>query len=521
MKIEMKRFAFYIAAVSAVAVMFAGCNNDTINELEADRTIENPDSDKTVGDQAEVVAVPIGFSVASMASPVPEVDTRAAEGEEPGLDVRFLSDDECAEQTRLGIEVEDPSRILDCSIEDESTVDNMWLIQFDEEGNLLVAPQYITCVEGEVPTAYLCKGKSRIYFIVNSFDETLFADTTTEEQIADAKRDVYSVYDIPVQNTLPMCGLFEGAITDDEPLSVVFYRTVAKLTIKLSAPRTGASITSFSLDNISRSLYYWQDASQRTASKEALTHNDSFCAALKSTKDLQTVVCYVPVNLQGTFPVNSQSEKTTDCFNSPTKISLEYNYQYYTTASNVFATATTGATVVLGLNNTTDANIIANCSYEISVVASSNTDIFNVTDRRWQAASLSMASGWRNTYYGGHPLVYPYSQANVSSCVANGTYQTCKAKCNGIKNVNKSFMMVDPTASYANTVIKAAIEFNTSWYNDATDTSSDGYHLHVWAPTNPVDGHYVYTNFQLVNGSLVSKQSDGSAARTLCVTTLN
>ena len=152
---------------------------------------------------------------------------------------------------------------------DENVVKDVWVIQLNSEGTAqLQAPQYITSVSGsggncKIFTQFVAQ-PSRVYFIANTHNSTLFTSaTTTTAKVEAATLAVTSESSLASANGIPMSGAWSGTPDwmSDLSGSVSPRRAVAKVTFNLSAALPlGHTFTlkSIKVKKVPKVVYYFR-----------------------------------------------------------------------------------------------------------------------------------------------------------------------------------------------------------------------------------------------------------------------
>ena len=337
---------------------------------------------------------------------------------------------------------------------DENAVKDLWVIQLNADGTaLLQTPQYITTVAGS-GTSYKAKAKikfreSRICFIANTGDSTLYSDATT---LADVESKTLAVADeasLAPGNALPMCGYYTGTPTASALSSVILKRAVAKLTFKLAADIQGGgsfALTGIKVYNVPMALHPYRDPSMQapgTTSSDcypavSVGFTDEFADLTPEDKTLTATAkecgwCYLPENGRGTGSAAEQAQKTAATALGGAE--GQGNYATYVEITGDYTTAFgdkyTGNIyrIYLGGDAVSDYNVLRNTHYTVTVtIKGLNTvdaritvgsviysdDVYDYTDNRtgwfvyaktdastmlmsWQDALLECAKtpGWR------------------------------------------------------------------------------------------------------------------------------
>lgn len=502
----MKRLNYYIATLLACGAVLVGCSDDSIEEVKFEK---ESNQDETIGD------VLFNFTVAPIRNVVPEGYTRAVEPEScNAVDVCLMPDTAEPEATRVGTI-------------DETTIADMWVCQFSyNDDHLLVKPQYLS---GNVKSIRIDKQcKSKIYFIANTHDSSLFANVTSPDDIINAKRSVSSESELlNGGNTLPMAGYFEGYV--ESMNSVTLRATVARLQITLNYTADSQHTTpqKVSICNVPGQTAWWFPEDMTTPSATAKTSAESYVAEWASfTPTPQSInCCYIPVNMQGiNTSVPSAEYKTTSYAKNATYINVACTFRHYLVAPLMDSTVGminfvyADFTYCLGCNTTTDYNVCAGSSYGLQFSLQS-TDPFVCQDSRLGNKRIDISGMYEIlTTDSNYPYTfYPMGTTVVSNSFANGTWQICKAKCDAIKsNWGYTGKMFNPAMVGYETIVKQMAAMNTDWYNDLNN-SDQGFHLHLWYPDSSAANSWKYRNFQMINNVLFTKESSGSTARTVCL----
>ena len=214
---------------------------------------------------------------------------------------------------------------------DENVVEDLWVIQLNSAGTAqLQAPQYVTTVTGS-GTSYTAKANikaaaSRLYFIANTHNSTLYNGATTSAAVEGITLTVSNEASLAPGNTLPMSGYLSGTPTAANLTTVKLKRAVSKVTFKLAADIKGGSsftLTSVKVYNVPKALHPFRDPSKLDPGKTAANCYPDISVGFinqwadlsPSDKTLSAIAkecgwCYLPENGRGTGTAADQTDKT-------------------------------------------------------------------------------------------------------------------------------------------------------------------------------------------------------------------
>ena len=214
---------------------------------------------------------------------------------------------------------------------DENVVEDLWVIQLNSAGTAqLQAPQYVTTVTGS-GTSYTAKANikaaaSRLYFIANTHNSTLYNGATTSAAVEGITLTVSNEASLAPGNTLPMSGYLSGTPTAANLTTVKLKRAVSKVTFKLAADIKGGgsfTLTSVKVYNVPKVLHPFRDPSKLDPWKTAANCYPDISVGFinqwadlsPSDKTLSATAkecgwCYLPENGRGTGTATKQTDKT-------------------------------------------------------------------------------------------------------------------------------------------------------------------------------------------------------------------
>lgn len=213
---------------------------------------------------------------------------------------------------------------------DESKITDLWVVQLNSGGTAALAgPQYfsgsqLTNASGKYTVKMKIKAAdSRIYFIANTHNSTLYNDATTSALVEAKTLAVTNEASLAAGNTLPMAGYFSGTPTVTALKNVTLKRAVAKMTFKLAANTNYFKLTSVKVYNVPKVLHPYRDPSKldpgtTTNNCYPATSEDFIGEFVDLTPDDKTLSstakeigwCYLPENGRGTGTATDQMNKT-------------------------------------------------------------------------------------------------------------------------------------------------------------------------------------------------------------------
>ncbi len=372
----MKHALLLTIAATLLGLMLAGCTDDISLNL----------SGQSQFDEGELVEVPLAVNVTTFSVS----NTRGIEecGEQ--------SEGEQSEGTRAGeAGEEDPSDEPEAITDFEKQVDNIWVFQYDTDGNLLVKPRYYTKEDYENEGTWTVRLRasvaSKIYVVANVGSETWassYEDFLTEKQLLEQTLpSPYPVIPGTTENgAIPMEGVNDGennegvtVQTDQtEPIVVPVTRMYAKIKVKVNIASklledNNAYVYSVTLNNIPwycrvGTLYDAANMSQPATYPETtywitraiLEKNDEDEGDQEEGYDY---VFYIPENIQGVVD-NTESGTKTDA--APTYATLLTAGIHYN-EDETGAESVTDYTVCPGGNSVDNYNIRRNRVYRVTL----------------------------------------------------------------------------------------------------------------------------------------------------------
>ena len=216
---------------------------------------------------------------------------------------------------------------------DENTVSDLWVIQLDEAGTaVLSGPRYFSGSEvaasgGKYTVDMKIKAQpSRLYFIANTGDPSLFIDAMTSALVESKTMTVRAEADLAPNGVLPMCSYFSGTPTVSSLANVALKRAAAKLTFKLAADmpaNCSFTLTGVELHNVPQTMQYFCDPSKLDPGTDADLCYPAASAGftdlwMDMTPDDKTLTaaakecgwCYLPENARGRGTAAAQTDKT-------------------------------------------------------------------------------------------------------------------------------------------------------------------------------------------------------------------
>lgn len=337
----------------------------------------------------------------------------------PGEGIGTLTEGEQAE-CRLGLNVGDFQVISGTRASDEEKkasdaekkIDNIWVFQYDADGNLIINPKYYESTNSKNTdgswNVVLYVKQSTIYVVANTNDSIWASDASSFATLAALKtKSLPSPYPIQVGSgdgfvaanevTIPMAGSLDLATTDfASDIKVDVVRMYAKLIIQTKM-LNDINMTGMEVNNIPYNCQIEprstnNDPYQKTAatysSVEFITRsynttNDATTTS-GSSKETGTYVIYVPENIQGVNKYLSEEDKGQiikgkdygfDDSECPSN-ALAVKYSLSIKKDNSDSRVQGSATVFPGANNTNNFNVNRNYVYKINANFSDKSFFF-------------------------------------------------------------------------------------------------------------------------------------------------
>ncbi|WP_304479440.1 fimbrial protein, partial [uncultured Muribaculum sp.] len=218
----MKLFS-HIAMFAAGMLALASCSDKSIGDIDVDDPFVQP------GDRAATIEVPLRFHVEKpslIGKPlVNDIPSRAeGEGDDP---------------------TDDPEKAA------EEAINDIWVFQYDENGNQLIAPRFYKVESSEIRklNIRLAEGNnSHVYVLANTGDETWAQDkdfTTLEKFVSYEYPFTEDNVEMGKDERLLMEGHVESTIrkeTDLHPIDIHLTRMMAKISFKYVTAAAAASL---------------------------------------------------------------------------------------------------------------------------------------------------------------------------------------------------------------------------------------------------------------------------------------
>lgn len=310
--------------------------------------------------------------------------------------------------------------------EQENAVNNVWVLQFDASGNLVLNEYYdtftvVSTTEKKVSVALFKYAASTVYFVANVGSELLKSLQPLTLSAFESRTLDFTDWASTVKtNGLPMVGVYSGSTMEAPTESIKLIRMVSRIeftcTVDLTSkeidlgggkvlPADQLSLSRVQITNASSNVRYKAHTLTKSgdlmvcpvfpanATAGDLADNyrhydeDASIAAQKTF----TLVWYLPENLKGA--VAGLTETTKGPANAPagsTCIEISGDYttsRYVMNESGVEELVTEIKDVTYciypGQNNTTDFNLIRNYSYKIGTTINGidNTDTRVVVEK--------------------------------------------------------------------------------------------------------------------------------------------
>ena len=329
---------------------------------------------------------------------------------------------------------------------DENKISDLWVIQLNSAGTAQVqGPQYITTVSGS-GTSYtvnvnIKQTASRIYFIANTHNNTLYKNASTSALVEDKYLWVTYEAALAQENTLPMSAYFSGTPTVENMKNISLKRAVAKLTFKLAADiQNGGSfeLTSVKVCNVPKVLHLYRDPSKLDPGTDAgscypaksINWNWNWTDLTPSDKTLSATAkecgwCYLSENGRGTGTATDQKNKT-----AATALGGVTGQGYYATYVDVRGnfknavneTFDVSYRIYLGSNAISNYDVKRNTHYTVTATIKG----LNELDARIEINGATLAKSYYD-YTDNMTGWFVYAQADASS--SGMTWENALREC--------------------------------------------------------------------------------------------
>lgn len=311
--------------------------------------------------------------------------------------------------------------------EQENAVNNVWVLQFDASGNLVLNEYYdtftvVSATEKKVSVALFKYASSTLYFVANVGSELLKSLQPLTLSAFETRTLGFTDWVSTVQtNGLPMVGVYTGSTMEAPSEAIKLIRMVSRIEFTCTVDLTSKEINLgggkvLPADQLSLSRVQITNAASKVQYKaHTLTKSgdlmvcpvypanavagdlaDNYVHYDEDTsvagKKTFTLVWYLPENLKGA--VAGLTETTKGPSNAPAgstciEISGDYTTSRYVTdeesGAEKLVTEIKDVTYCIypGQNNTTDFNLIRNYSYKIGTTINGidNTDTRVVVEK--------------------------------------------------------------------------------------------------------------------------------------------
>jgi len=336
----------------------------------------------------------------------------------PGEGLRTLAEGEQAE-CRLGLSVGDfqvvsgsSTRATDAEATDaEKKVENIWVFQYDGEGNLILNPKYYessNCKNDDGSwNVVLYVKESAVYVVANTNDSTWASDASDFATLAALKaKSIPSPYPIQVGSgdgfveadkvTIPMMGSKELTTNDfASSIKVDVERMYAKLIIQAKMlndiDMAGMEVNNIpytcrieprAADNDPNQTDAATYSSVEFITRSYNTSNDATTSTVSGKeKESNTYVIYVPENIQGVNPNylpdgGTQKGRDYGFDDGCPANALAINYRLSIKKDNSDSRVQGSAMVFPGANNTNNFNVNRNYVYKVTANFSDKSYFF-------------------------------------------------------------------------------------------------------------------------------------------------
>ncbi len=268
----------------------------------------------------------------------------------------------------------------------EKQVDNIWVFQYNELGELLIKPRYYTSEESESGGTWnvLLKPnvQSKIYVVVNIADEYWASNYTsflTENDLLN--QAISAPYPIILntveEKSIPMQGMTDNTFVSSDVINVLVTRMYAKIKVNIElADNLMEYYSNVKLNyvNIQNIPQYCRVGS---LTNDWINENDpvpfptgtTFLSRAfseetigDSSDDEYPYVIYVPENIRGESENTDPNTKSTDAPQNALCVTANITY---TSDDGTSSTLTGLYTIYLGGNNYNNFNVRRNCVYRV------------------------------------------------------------------------------------------------------------------------------------------------------------
>ncbi|MCD8206758.1 MAG: DUF4906 domain-containing protein [Bacteroidales bacterium] len=347
MKRTMKRGLLNIMLTALTAASLAGCVHDNLVQIEAAK--------EPAFDESDIMDVPLyvnvnGFTTSS------SVSTR---DEEPAGETETMT-------------------------EFEKEIDNIWVFQFNSDGNLLIKPRRYTAEKNEADGVWTVVLKpnveSMIHVVANVTNGESWAEdyqyfATVEALLAQTIPSPFPVIFGTEEGFLPMEGALEKVTVESEgTVEVPVESMYAKLKAKVVFDSELLSLYEPAISAVRLSNIPWYCRVGTLYNKEAMSDpavypNGSYWISRAIGEgndpddDGYDYVFYIPENIQGENENSIADLKTDEMPDNATILTVQIGYL----DSDTGASASQSHTVCPGGNNYNNYNIRRNCVYRVAL----------------------------------------------------------------------------------------------------------------------------------------------------------
>ena len=247
-----------------------------------------------------------------------------------------------------------------------TTINNLWLLEFDESGNNTVAyKERVFNLNSPEEVELIAGNNLKLIVVANVDDATVFQ--LGKMSYEDAKNAIYTT-PITSAEAIPLIGEINGTFNQEGQTieTVKLSRIAAKVTFTINHDETdGYTLRSVTLKNVAKNMYYF---SKGENAQPVITDFQN----MNSVTGEETSYTYcIAENLMGTVSsINSAKDKITDKPATCIEIIGEKGNKEEKSIATLV--------VFLGENETTDFNLIRNHEYTDNI----NVNLADQTDNR-------------------------------------------------------------------------------------------------------------------------------------------
>ncbi len=362
----------------------------------------------------------------------------------------------------------------------ETTIKDLWVIQFSSKGLVIGEPTYIEDYTESSTIKLVSQSGGEIMYIANSNNPYLpIYEDDSIDKVASLTKIITSMEDCYTNSNLILSGLQDVSIADDDngiQIESTLKHNVAKVSFTFdNMEASGLTINSVQMCNVSNQMNYYYDAEDVSEMEYMPEYSQFDVIDYEISDDMDDVTFIIPANKRGVADNDEDANKP-----------LFANDQ--ATYLKICATTSEGSgrefNLYLGANLTNDFNILPNYSYTYDITFNSSG---NIDDSR-----VSVLED------------VDFTQYKSSNCYMIAPSTTARTYKIPIKDRINTFWGTDYENVPANTITSSSVlESEIVWYQlvdcDANTAntisltiSDDKASIFVTIPANCPEGNLVF-----------------------------